>query len=397
MFQTLPQAPPDAILGLAEAFRQDPNPRKINLSVGVYQDEQGRTPILECVKRAEERLLATETHKSYLPIEGHARFSAHVQRLLLGPDHPLVSQGRVVTAQTPGGTAALRVAADLLRRHFPRTRVWLSVPTWANHPAIFQAAGLEVATYPYLDRAGRGLDLAGMLEGLSRATAGDVVVLHACCHNPTGVDPTHEQWAHIGEVVRQRGLVPLVDFAYQGFGQGLQEDAAGLRLLAEAVPELLVASSFSKNFGLYGERVGALTVVATDRDAAQRTLSQLRVAIRTNYSNPPLHGAAIVACILDAADLAGLWQEELAAMRQRIAQMRGLFVETMRRKAPQHDFSFLAQQRGMFSFSGLTNLQVDELRTRHGVYVVGNGGRINVAGMTPANMEALCDAIAAVL
>jgi aspartate/tyrosine/aromatic aminotransferase len=397
MFQTLPQAPPDAILGLAEAFRQDPNPRKINLSVGVYQDENGRTPILECVKRAEERLLAKETHKSYLPIEGHAGFAAHVQRLLLGASHAVVSSGRAVTAQTPGGTAALRVAADLLKRHFPRARVWLSTPTWANHPAIFQAAGLEVVTYPYLDRAGRGLDLAGMLERLSGAAAGDVVVLHACCHNPTGVDPTLPQWAQVGEVIRQRELLPLVDFAYQGFGQGLEEDAAGLRRLAEAAPELLVASSFSKNFGLYGERVGALTVVAADREAAQRTLSQVRVAIRTNYSNPPLHGAAIVACILDDAELAGLWQQELAAMRQRIAQMRSLFVATMRRKAPHHDFSFIEQQRGMFSFSGLTNLQVDELRTRHSVYVVGNGGRINVAGMTPTNMEPLCDAIAAVL
>jgi aspartate/tyrosine/aromatic aminotransferase len=397
MFELLPQAPPDAILGLAEAFRQDPSPRKINLSVGVYQDEQGRTPILECVKRAEERLLAREVHKSYLPIEGHAGFAGHVQKLLLGADHALLREGRVVTAQTPGGTAALRVAADLLKRHFPQARVWMSVPTWANHPAIFKAAGLEVATYPYLDRAGRGLDVAGMLEGLSQAAPGDVVLLHACCHNPTGVDPTAEQWAQIAEVVQQRGLVPLVDFAYQGFGQGLEEDAAGLRVLAGALPELLVASSFSKNFGLYGERVGALTVVAPDREAARRTLSQVRVAIRTNYSNPPLHGAAIVACILDDADLSGLWQQELAAMRQRIARMRALFVATMRRKAPQHDFSFLQQQRGMFSFSGLTNLQVDELRTRHSVYVVGNGGRINVAGMTPANMEALCDAIAAVL
>lgn len=397
MFQTLPQAPPDAILGLAEAFRQDPRPHKINLSVGVYQDEQGRTPILQCVKRAAERLLATETHKSYLPIEGHAGFAAHVQKLLFGPDHPLLAEGRLATAQTPGGTAALRVAADLVRRHFSQARIWLSVPTWANHPAIFQAAGLEVATYPYLDRAGRGLDLSGMLEGLSRAAAGDVVVLHACCHNPTGVDPTLQQWGQIAEVVRQRGVLPLVDFAYQGFGQGLEEDAAGLRLLAKATDELLVASSFSKNFGLYGERVGALTVVATDRDAAQRALSQMRVAVRTNYSNPPLHGGAIVACVLDDPGLAGLWQQELAAMRQRIAQMRALFVETMRRLAPQHDFSFLERQRGMFSFSGLTNLQVDELRTRHGVYVVGNGGRINVAGMTPANMEALCAAIAAVL
>lgn len=397
MLDALPQAPPDAILGLAEAFRQDPNPRKINLSVGVYQDEQGLTPILSCVKRAEARLLAEETHKSYLPIEGHPGFAAHVQTLLFGAEHELLRQGRAVTAQTPGGTAALRVAADLLRRHFPQARVWLSTPTWANHPAVFRAAGLEVASYPYLDRAGRGLDLAGLVEGLSQASAGDVVVLHACCHNPTGVDPSLSQWQQIAELLQQRRLLPLVDFAYQGFGQGLEEDAAGLQALAQAVPELLVASSFSKNFGLYAERVGALTVVAASPEAAQRTLSQVRVAIRTNYSNPPLHGAGIVSCILDDPELTGLWQQELAAMRQRIAQMRSLFVATMRRKAPQHDFSFLEQQRGMFSFSGLTNLQVDELRTRHSVYVVGNGGRINVAGMTPANMEPLCEAIAAVL
>jgi aspartate/tyrosine/aromatic aminotransferase len=344
MFSTLPQAPPDAILGLGEAFKLDPNPRKINLSVGVYKKSQ-----------------------------------------------------RAVTAQTPGGTGSLRVAADFLAKHFPQAKVWVSTPTWANHAAIFKAAGQAVETYPYIDKAGRRLDFPAMLAALAQIPAGDIVVLHACCHNPTGIDPTPAQWRQIAAIIRERGLLPLVDFAYQGFGDGLAEDAAGLVSLAQPGQEVLVCSSFSKNFGLYGERVGALTVVAADAAAAQRALSQVRVTIRTNYSNPPTHGAAIVAEVLGDAALKRQWELELAAMRDRIHQMRKLFVATMKQKAPQHDFSFLEGQKGMFSFSGLTNMQVDELRGGHAVYVVGNGGRINVAGMTRENMEPLCTAIAAVL
>jgi aspartate/tyrosine/aromatic aminotransferase len=397
MLDALPLAPPDSILGLTEAFKQDPNPRKINLSVGVYKDEQGNTPILACVKEAERRLLASETNKGYLSIEGHAEYAARVQELLFGSGSEVLAGRRAVTAQTPGGTGSLRVAADLLRKHFPQAKVWVSKPTWANHPAIFAAAGQQVETYPYTDAAGRGLDLTAMLAALKQIPTGDIVLLHACCHNPTGIDPTADDWRQVAAAVRERKLLPLVDFAYQGFGDGLVEDAAGLRLLAQPGQELLVCSSFSKNFGLYGERVGALTIVAGNAEAAQRALSQVKVSIRTNYSNPPTHGAAIVAAVLSDANLRREWEHELAAMRGRIHKMRGLFVETMQRKAPQQDFSFLIRQKGMFSFSGLTNLQVDELRSKHAVYVVASGGRINVAGMTEGNMDALCTAIAAVL
>ncbi|HZN32830.1 MAG TPA: amino acid aminotransferase [Pirellulaceae bacterium] len=397
MLSNLPQAPPDAILGLNEAFKLDPNPRKINLSAGVYKDEQGNTPILACVKEAERRLFASEKSKGYLSIEGHPQYASRVQELLFGTGHEVLQSQRAVTAQTPGGTGSLRVAADFLRKHFPQAKVWVSTPTWANHAAIFQAAGQTVSTYPYIDKEGRRLDFPAMLAALRQAPAGDIVLLHACCHNPTGIDPTPTQWLAIAAVLRERGLLPLVDFAYQGFGDGLAEDAVGLAALAQPGQELLVCSSFSKNFGLYGERVGALSVVAADSAAAQRALSQVRVAIRTNYSNPPTHGAAIVAEVLGDAALRKSWEQELAAMRSRIHQMRKLFVETMKQKAPKHDFSFLAEQRGMFSFSGLTSMQVDELRSKHAVYVVGSGGRINVAGMTRENLDPLCTAIAAVL
>jgi aspartate/tyrosine/aromatic aminotransferase len=397
MFDSLPLAPPDAILGLAEAFKNDPNPRKINLSVGVYKDEQGNTPILASVKEAERRLLASEQTKGYLSIEGHPEYGARVQELLFGPRHEVLACRRAVTAQTPGGTGSLRVAADFLKKHFPTAKVWLSKPTWANHAAIFSAAGQQVETYAYIDGSGRGLDFAAMIAALQRIPAGDVILLHACCHNPTGIDPTPQQWKEIAAIVHQQRLLPLVDFAYQGFGDGLNEDAAAVRELAQPGRELLICSSFSKNFGLYGERVGALTLVAASPEAAQRALSQVRISIRTNYSNPPTHGAAIVATVLGDGELRKQWEQELATMRDRIHQMRRLFVDTMKKKSPKHDFSFLEGQKGMFSFSGLTNLQVDELRSKHSVYVVGNGGRINVAGITRENMDPLCSAIAAVL
>jgi aspartate/tyrosine/aromatic aminotransferase len=397
MFDTLPLAPPDPILGLGEAFKSDPRPGKINLSVGVYKDEQGNTPILACVKEAERRLLEGEKSKGYLSIEGLAEYDSRVQELLLGPRHEIVASGRAVTAQTPGGTGSLRVAADFLKKHFPAARVWLSKPTWVNHQAIFQAAGLATESYAYMDASGTGLDYPALRSAVEKIPARDVLLLHACCQNPTGIDPTQEQWREIAALCGQRGILPLVDFAYQGFGDGLEEDGLGLRELAAANRELIVCSSFSKNFGLYCERVGALTVVATGADAAQRALSQVRISIRTNYSNPPQHGAAIVAAVLANAGLRRQWEEELAVMRKRIHQMRRLFVETMRAKSPGRDFSFIERQKGMFSFSGLTNMQVDELRTKHAVYIVAGGGRMNVAGMTTANMPRLCDAIAAVL
>jgi aspartate/tyrosine/aromatic aminotransferase len=397
MFDTLPLAPPDSILGLTEAFQRDPNPKKINLSVGVFKDARGQTPILDCVKEAERRLLVSEQNKGYLPIEGHREYDARVQELLFGAQHEITSSGRAITVQTPGGTGSLRVAADFLKKHFPTARLWHSKPTWANHGAIFTAAGIKIENYAYLDESGRGLDFSAMLATLRGIPAGDIVLLHACCHNPTGIDPTPAQWKQIADVAHERCHLPLVDFAYQGFGDGLEEDAIGLRELARPGKELLVCSSFSKNFGLYGERVGALTIVAAGADAAQRALSQVRISIRTNYSNPPAHGAAIVSAVLSDPALRKQWEQELAAMRERIHAMRELFVATMKKLKPKHDFSFLAGQKGMFSFSGLTNLQVDELRAKHAVYVVGNGGRINVAGMTEGNMGPLCEAIAAVL
>jgi aspartate/tyrosine/aromatic aminotransferase len=397
MFETLDTAPPDSILGLNEAFQRDPHPNKINLSVGVYKDAQGKTPILGCVKAAEAKILERENNKSYLAIEGLAEYDRGVAELLFGASHEIVTSRCSVTLQTPGGTGALRVAADFLKCKFPQSRVWFSKPTWANHPSVFAAADRTVEGYPYIDAQQTGLDFAAMLDAMQKIPRGDVILLHACCHNPTGVDPTREQWRQIADVVRDRGLLPLVDFAYQGFGDGLEEDTVGLRELCRPGQELLVCSSFSKNFGLYCERVGALTIVAANRTTAEAALSHARVCVRVNYSNPPQHGAAIVATVLGDPQLREQWMQELAGMRQRIHTMRTKFVETMAAKTSKRDFSFIAQQRGMFSFSGLTPLQVDELRTKYSIYVVTQGGRINVAGMTDANMDRLCDAIAAVI
>lgn len=397
MFETLDTAPPDAILGLNDAFQRDSNPNKINLSVGVYKDAQGKTPILACVKAAETKILERENNKSYLAIEGLAEYDRGVAELLFGAGHEIVTSGRSVTLQTPGGTGALRVAADFLKRKFPASHVWVSKPTWANHPSVFAAADRAVETYPYINAQQTGLDFPAMLEALQKIPRNDVILLHACCHNPTGIDPTREQWRQIADVVQQRGLLPLVDFAYQGFGDGLEEDALGLRELCRPGQELFVCSSFSKNFGLYSERVGALTIVAADRTAADAAMSHARVCVRVNYSNPPQHGAAIVATVLGDAKLREQWMQELAAMRDRIHAMRTRFVKAMAAKTSKRDFAFIAQQRGMFSFSGLTPMQVDQLRTKHAIYVVTQGGRINVAGMTDANMDRLCDAIADVI
>lgn len=397
MFEILSMAPPDAILGLNEAFRKDPNPQKINLSVGVYKDADGNTPILATVKEAEKRLLATETNKGYLPIEGSPVYGKQVRELLFGANHEILTSQRACTAHTPGGTGALRVAADFMKRKLPVGRIWFSKPTWDNHLNIFQSAGLQVDTYAYIDGSGRGLDFQGMLDSIQKIPSGDAILLHAGCHNPTGIDPTPAQWRQIADAVHARNLLPLVDFAYQGFGDGLQEDAAGLLELARPGKELFVCSSFSKNFGLYNERVGALTVVAGDSAAADIALSHVKTCVRVNYSNPPCHGAAIVSTVLGDSALRQAWEAEVADMRRRISGMRSLFVETMKQKAPQHDFSFIRDQRGMFSFSGLNPMQVDELRSKHSLYIVVNGGRINVAGMTQANMDRLCSAIAAVL
>jgi aspartate/tyrosine/aromatic aminotransferase len=397
MFETLEMAPPDSILGLTEAFKKDTNPDKINLSVGVYKDASGATPVLRCVKQAERQLLQEEQTKGYLGIDGLPDFCRLARELLFAADHEVQTSSRAVSLQTPGGTGALRVAADFLKQKLPGASIWVSKPTWANHPKVFEAADRQIETYQYIDASGTSLDFGAMLESLKQIPAGDVVLLHGCCHNPTGIDPTQDQWQQIADVVHQRKLLPLIDFAYQGFGQGIDEDAVGLRSVVRPGTEAIVCSSFSKNFGLYSERIGALTLIAGSADAAQAALSHAKISVRTNYSNPPQHGGAIVAAVLANPDLRVMWEQELAEMRARIHAMRTLFVDTMKQKAPQQDFSFIANQCGMFSFSGLTPIQVDELKSKHSVYVVTAGGRINVAGMTEQNMDRLCTAIASVL
>ena len=396
MFEHLEMAPPDAILGLTEAFRKDPNPNKINLGVGVYKDAAGETPVLQCVKRAEERILASEKTKSYLPIPGAPEYGAAVRELLFGAGHEIIANKRAATAHTPGGTGGLRVAADFIMRNCGRPRVWLSDPTWENHAAVFAAAGLETATYPYYNHETKGLAGDAMLRALAQVPKGDVVLLHACCHNPSGMDPDADQWRAIADLADEQGFLPLVDFAYQGFGDGLDQDAAGLRELCRSGRELLVCSSFSKNFGLYKERVGALTIVGRDADATERAFSHVKRCIRTNYSNPPSHGGQIVQNVLGDAELRALWEQEVKVMCERINGMRALFVATLRKKGVTRDFSFIVQQKGMFSFSGLNRDQVNALRDKFAIYIVGSG-RINVAGMTEANMDPLCEAIASVL
>ncbi len=396
MFESVKAAPPDPILGLSEAFQRDENPKKINLSVGVYKDASGQTPVLSVVKEAERRLLELEKSKGYKPISGDPAYGTAVRRLLFGADSDLVSDGRAATCHTPGGTGALRLAGDYLAKMSPGTKIWLSDPTWANHGKIFEAAGLEISSYPYFDPKTSGLDFDAMLAAIEKIPAGDVVLLHACCHNPTGVDPTLAQWEKIGDTLAARGIVPLVDFAYQGFARGFEEDAEWLHVLCQKVPELLVCSSFSKNFGLYNERTGALTVKGKEAASIEAVLSQLKVCARTNYSNPPAHGGAIVTTILSDADLASRWDGELAGMRDRINGMRREFVDALKARGTDRDFSFIVDQKGMFSFSGLDKAQVERLRSEYAIYIVGSG-RINVAGMTATNLPVLADAIASVL
>ena len=402
MFADVALSPPDPILGLSEAFRSDPDPRKINLAVGVYKDEAGQTPVLAAVKDAERRLVEQETTKGYLSIEGSAAYGRAVRGLLFGGAAefgPLLDDaedgGRAWTAHTPGGTGALRVAADYLKENHPDATVHLSDPTWANHAGIFHAAGLATQTYRYFDPDANALDFAGMRGALEQMSAGDVVLLHGCCHNPTGVDPSAPQWGEIAAVVAERGVLPLIDFAYQGFGEGLEEDAAGLRAVAQRCPELLVCSSFSKNFGLYRDRVGALTVVAGQPAQARAVGSQVRTAIRRNYSNPPAHGGEVVRVILGDEALTQQWREELTEMRRRINGMRQAFAQGLDQRgvslSPRGN-GFIGQQNGMFTLSGLTPEQVKQLRDQHSIYIVGSG-RINVAGMTRDNLPVLCDAV----
>ena len=396
MFENIVAAPADPILGLADLFRADDRANKINLGIGVYKDETGKTPVLTSVKKAELYLLENEVTKNYLGIDGIPAFAHCTQELLFGKGSPIIEAKRARTAQTPGGTGALRVAADFIAKNTSARRVWVSNPSWPNHKNIFQAAGLEVCEYNYYDAENHSLDFAGLTDSLQAAQAGDVVLFHGCCHNPTGIDPTFEQWEALCALSLEKGWLPLFDFAYQGFARGLEEDAEGLRLFAASHKELIIASSYSKNFGLYNERVGACTLVAADAETVDRAFSQVKSVIRANYSNPPAHGASVVATILSNEALRTLWEQELTEMRQRIHRMRQLFVNTLQEKGANRDFSFIINQNGMFSFSGLTKEQVLRLREEFAIYAV-NSGRINVAGLTPDNMSPLCEAIVAVL
>ncbi|MCP4664344.1 MAG: aspartate/tyrosine/aromatic aminotransferase [bacterium] len=399
MFKHISMAPPDAIFGLIEDFRNDPHPDKINLSAGVYADEHGRTPVLAVVKEAERRIRETEQSKAYLPIHGSAEYAGVIQRLLFGEDHEIIAGKRAATAHAPGGTGALRVVGDFLKKHFGDTTIWFSEPTWINHYQVYKAAGLAIATYPYFDAERNALAFDEMIAGLEKVRPGDVVLLHGCCHNPSGVDPHPEQWEKLGDLLAARQALPLVDFAYQGFANGVEEDAAGIRILCRKVPELLICSSYSKNFGLYNERVGALTAVAASAEAAQAVLSHVKGCARANYSNPPAHGAAIVTTILNDAELRQEWEAELRKMRERIHSMRKLLAARLDARgvklAPPGN-QFIVHQNGMFSFSGLNKDQVATLRDKYSIYIVGSG-RINVGGITESNIDRLGDAIASVL
>ena len=389
-------APRDPILGITEAYNADPNPRKVNLGVGVYCDESGKVPLLECVKRAERELTDLAAPRSYLPIDGIPAYDREARALIFGAGAAAIAEGRVVTVQTLGGTGALKVGADFLRRFAPGAQVWISDPSWENHRALFEGAGFAVGTYPYYDASTRGLDFPGMIAALESLAPGSIVVLHACCHNPTGVDPTPAQWTRIIDVVRARGLVPILDLAYQGFGDGIDADAAVVRSFAATPGPLLVTSSFSKSFSLYGERVGALSMVTADKDEAARVLSQLKRLIRANYSNPPTHGGQIVSTVLCSPELRALWEAELATMRNRIKLMRAMLVERLHERIPGADFRFILAQRGMFSYSNLTKAQVQTLREEFSIYAI-DTGRVCVAALNSRNVDDIAAAVANVI
>ncbi len=396
LFESVELAPRDPILGLNEQFNADTRPGKVNLGVGVYYDDEGRIPLLKAVHKAELARVQAAAPRGYLPIEGISAYNKGAQRLLLGESSPLLNSGRVLTAQALGGTGALKLGADFLKWLEPQAKVVISNPSWENHRALFERAGFQVDTYPYYDPATHGLNFEGMRNALSELPAGTIVVLHACCHNPTGVDPTLEQWKEIAKVIKEKELVPFLDIAYQGFGDGIEEDAAVVRMFADQEITMLVSSSFSKSFSLYGERVGALTLICNSSEEGERVMSQLKRVIRTNYSNPPTHGGSIVADVLNTPELFELWTQELDGMRERIRSMRSQLVQKLKENGVEQDFSFVLQQRGMFSYSGLTKEQVDALREEHGVYAV-SSGRICVAALNSRNIDNVAKAIAAVL
>ena len=396
LFSAVEMAPRDPILGLNEAFNADTRTSKVNLGVGVYCNEEGRIPLLRAVVEAETIRVAQHASRGYLPIDGIAAYDQAVQKLLFGAESPLLAAGRVITTQAVGGTGALKIGADFLKQLQPGAVVAISDPSWENHRALFEAAGFPVQNYRYYDAASHDVNRSGMLEDLNALPAGSIVVLHACCHNPTGVDLTPADWQNVLDVVKAKGLIPFLDMAYQGFGDGIDEDAAAVRLFAGSGLSFFVSSSFSKSFSLYGERVGALSVITQSKDESARVLSQVKRVIRTNYSNPPTHGATIAAAVLNSPELRAMWEEELAEMRLRIRGMRLQMVELLSKKAPGRDFSFVARQRGMFSYSGLTVEQVARLRTEFGIYAL-DTGRICVASLNQRNIEAVTDAIVQVI
>ena len=396
MFNHIQAASADPILGLGEAFKAETREGKINLGIGVYMNAEGKTTIVKAVKEAERQLLANETTKNYLTIDGVQAYNAYTQKLLFGENSEVITSGRAKTAQSLGGTGALRIAAEFIKRHTSAKNVWISNPTWPNHNAIVNAVGLTVKYYRYYNEATKRLDWDNLIADLSQAEAGDVVLFHGCCHNPTGIDPTPAQWDELAKMSAEKGWLPLFDFAYQGFANGLEEDTYGLRAFVKNHRELLVASSYSKNFGLYNERVGAFTLIADNAEVANKAFTQIKAIIRTLYSNPASHGASAVATVLSNPALKAEWEAELTEMRNRIKSMRSRLVELLKEKGATQDFSFINEQNGMFSFSGLTPEQVDKLREDFAIYAV-RSGRINVAGIVDSNIEKLAEAIVKVL
>jgi aromatic-amino-acid transaminase len=396
LFTAIEMAPRDPILGITDAFNADKNPNKVNLGVGVYYDDNGKVPLLECVRKAEAQVMEKPTPRSYLPIDGLVTYGKAVQELVFGADSAVVQEKRAITVQALGGTGALKLGADFLKRFSPESQIWISDPSWENHRALFEYAGFTVNTYPYYDAATHGVNFTGMLKALKEMPKGSIVLLHACCHNPTGADLTDAQWAEVIQVVTQRGLIPFLDMAYQGFGDSIEADGKVVGLFAKAGGPLFVSNSFSKSFSLYGERVGALSIVAVSAEEAARVLSQLKRVVRTNYSNPPMHGGQVVATALSTPELRKLWEEELGGMRVRIREMRQAMVQKLKEKAPNHNFDFVTKQCGMFSYSGLTKEQVGRLRDEYSIYAI-DTGRICVAALNSRNIDTVVNAIAKVL
>jgi aromatic-amino-acid transaminase len=396
LFTAVEMAPRDPILGLNEQFAADTHAHKVNLGVGVYYDDNGKLPLLQCVQAAEKRMAEKPSPRGYLPIDGIAAYDSAVKALVFGADSEPVRSGRVATVQAIGGTGGLKIGADFLKRLSPGAKVMISDPSWENHRALFSGAGFAVEAYPYYDAAKRGIDFAGMLAALQGAPAGTIVVLHACCHNPTGYDISASQWDEVIAAVKSRNLVAFLDMAYQGFGHGIAEDGAVIGRFVAAGLSILVSTSFSKSFSLYGERVGALSVLCQDKQEADRVLSQLKITIRTNYSNPPTHGGAIVAAVLGTPELRAQWEQELAEMRVRIKQMRHKLVDGLKAAGVKQDMGFITSQIGMFSYSGLSKDQMVRLRTEFGVYGT-DTGRMCVAALNSKNIDHVCASIAKVV